>query len=198
MTPTFLKSKIVGIVDTTGTTETELKIGADSAAHEIILEVELLTSGLQNDDDITVVINVATEGPPPSKYDPLAIMITDGDNAMGIQLRDPTEYRTMGPYVGIAGEYGRQLTDIQINKSDELNYKPGDWQRWPQSYQIQLKPNSYWGTCSSPAHGGISLSFVYPKRLRFRRQLSLVLYRGEKSENYTINMIEVSVYKDHA
>ena len=200
MTPDFLKGTVEG-VSTTGSSSTELEIGTDSQNYEIILRQQLLTSRqVKRNADITVKINVAAEGPPPSKYDPLAIMIGDSFHVMGVQLRDPTEYHTIGPYQGIAGEDGYQLTNIKELKSTEkeTNYRPGEWQRWPQMFNIILKPNSRppWGLCSSAANGGISLSYVYPRNLRLDQGLDLVLFRGKSTETYAINMIEVSIYED--
>jgi len=70
-----------------GTNSTELKVGTDAREYEGIINVELLQPGiLRNDDDITVVINVAAEGPPPSTYEPLSVCITDHEEVVGIQL----------------------------------------------------------------------------------------------------------------
>lgn len=201
MTPDFLAGTVQG-VSTTGSSSTELDIGTDSQNYEIILRETLLTGRqVRRNADITVKINVAAEGPPPSKYDPLAIMIGDSFSVMGVQLRDPTEYHTIGPYQGIAGEDGYQLTSIKELKSTEkeVNYRPGEWQRWPQMFNIVLKPSARppWGLCSSAANGGISLSFAYPRNLRLDQGLDLVLFRGQSTETYTINMIEVSIYEDN-
>eukprot|EP00118_Oscarella_pearsei_P023322 m.278737 g.278737 ORF g.278737 m.278737 type:complete len:61 (+) comp40611_c0_seq115:272-454(+) len=40
----------------------------------------------------------------------MAFMVSDGDFAVGIQLRDPArDYQVQGPYIGIQGEPGRSL-----------------------------------------------------------------------------------------
>ena len=197
MTPEFLRKEVEG-VGTAGSDETELHIGQDGQDNEFILDVELIARRkLRSSDDITVVINVAAEDPPSKVYDPLAIMIGAGDKAMGVQLRDPKEYNTIGPYQGIAGEVGKLLTDITYLPSDEKNYTYGQGQRWPQLFEIKLKPQSYWGVCSSAANGGISLSFTYPKRLPLDEGLKLYLFRNKRTATYTINMIEVIIYKDN-
>ena len=201
MTPTYLKSKVIG-VGTSGSDDTELEIGQDSQNNEVILRQTLLNQHdkVSSCDDLTVAINMACEGPPPKVYDPLSIMISDGRNAMGVQLRDPSEYHTIGPYQGIAGDDGRLLTNITELKSTEkdaaYDYQHGQLQRWPQMFRILLKPNSYWGLCSSAANGGISLSYNYPKQLNVAFGLQLVLFRNKSTETYTINMIEVTVSKD--
>ena len=135
---------------------------------------------------------------------------TDGDRAIGVQFRDPTEYHTLGPYEGIYGENGfTTLENAHSMKSLEpksnYNFSGGEEQRWPQSFTVKLKPNpkpnnsvqAYaWGMCTSACKGGISLSYIYPYHLQVNKGLSLVLFRNKTSEKYTINMIEVSVIKD--
>ena len=200
MPPSYLQTKVIG-VGTSGSDDTELEIGQDSQNNEVILRQTLLRRNeVHGGDDLTVAINLACEGPPPKVYDPLSIMISDSRDAMGVQLRDPTEYHTIGPYQGIAGDDGRLLTNITELKSTEkdaaYDYQHGQLQRWPQMFRILLKPNGYWGLCSSAANGGISLSFSYPKRLRVDDGLELVLFRNKSTETYTINMIEVTVTKD--
>ena len=194
---TYLKTKVIG-VGTSGSDDTELEIGQNSQNNEEILCQTLLKgNNVGGVDDLTVAINLACEGPPPKVYDPLSIMISDSRDAMGVQLRDPSEYHSMGPYQGIAGDDGRLLSNITTLKYTEkdsaYDYKPRDVQRWPQMFRILLKPNGYWGLCSSAANGGISLSFSYPKRLRVDDGLQLVLFRNKSTETSTFNMIEVTV-----
>ncbi len=59
---------------------------------------------------------MAAEGPLPSKYDPLAIVIGDTHNIMGVQLRDPSEYHDIGPYRGIYADDGNMMTNITYIK----------------------------------------------------------------------------------
>ncbi len=69
---------------------------------------------------------MVAEGPPPSKYDPLAIVIGDTHNVMGVQLRDPSDYHVMGPYQGIYADDGNMMTNITYIKSSE---KEQDYKR---------------------------------------------------------------------
>ena len=124
MTPDFLKSRVIDKGLTTGSDDTELKIGQDAAPFEVILDEPLLGewfTGEVDRSDLTVVINVAAEGPKPSFYDPLSVCITDRKHVMGVQLRDPSEYskKDLGPYMGIYGEFGRTLTNPTIIQSTE-------------------------------------------------------------------------------
>lgn len=208
MTPDFLRPMTIG-VKTDGSTDTELNIGSDDFDNEIILRVPLLQMGVLRDtDDITVAITAATEGPPPIVApwnlqrafsiapDPLAFMVSDGIVAVGMQVRDPREYHTIGPYQGIAGDVGPILKNIKyIGDTAEpiANYP----RRWPQVFEIQMKPQSFWGSCSSAADEGHSFSARYPYNLTIGNGLTLEVYRHRNIEEYTINMIEVAVYKDN-
>ena len=212
MTPDFLKKTTVG-VSTTGSNDTELKIGTDAAPFEAILHVPIFDKfeGDEAPEDITVCINVAAEGPKASFYDPMAVCITDNHHVMGIQLRDPSEYTKagLGPYMSIYGGFGRTIVDPVVTKSNEteLDFERETWLRWPQMFNIKIKPNPSggvfggspaWGLCSSAVSGGTSLSYIYPNKLNLKHGLQLVLYRNKITETYTINMIEVAVYKDAA
>ena len=212
MTPEFLKSALTDqSLLQPGSGDTELKVGTDTVQFDSILDVTLLAKKAKGDparDDLTVVINVAAEGPKPSWYDPLAVCITDRKNVMGIQLRDPSEYKKagLGPYMGIFSPFGPSLGNPTIVQSieKEQDFKYESWLRWPQMFNIKLKPNPTgsgafghtWGLCSSAAAGGTSLSYTLGPTLDVDEQLDLVLYRNKKTETYTINMIEVAVYRD--
>ena len=217
MIPEYLKTRVNAAVSSTGSDSTELEIPTGGQDHQLILIDQLLAPGNTqlNNADITVTINVAAEGPPAEKYDPLSICIADkpvGGTAMGVQLRDPTEYHTIGPYQGISGTSGHILSAIQEHKSTESDaardYKHGDLQRYPQYFTIKIKPNppnptpqsflpmAPWGLCSSAANGGISLSHNYPTPINPQDGLFLVLYRNKSTESYTINMLEVTIYLD--
>ena len=207
MTPEFLKPHVIG-VGTSGSTETELNIAQDSQNNEIILRVDLFPAGkLAQNDDITVVMNVVTEGPDPiyppppvpppvtpwRRPDPLAFMVSDGDKAVGIQVRDTDEYHSIGPYQGISGRVGGQLTHIKYLRGgvEPVTSYP---RRWPQLFEIILKPQSTWGACSTAIEGGHSFSTAFPFPLRIDSGLKLEVYRHRLIETYTINMIEVAVY----
>ncbi|XP_064406542.1 uncharacterized protein LOC135351474 [Halichondria panicea] len=212
MTPDFLKTTTTG-VSTTGSNDTELKIGTDAAPFEAILHVPIFDKFKGNavvPEDITVCINVAAEGPKANYYDPMAVCVTDNQNVMGIQLRDPSEYKKagLGPYMAIYGGFGKTVVSPVIIQSNETedNFKRESWLRWPQMFNIKIKPNPSagtlgspaWGLCSSACAGGTSLSYIYPNKLDLKNGLQLVLYRNKTTETYTINMIEVAIYKDAA
>ena len=212
MTPDFLKDKVFNKSLTAGSSDTELKIGQDDSTFEVILDVPILPERLPGDPDrtdLTVCISIAAEGPPPTYYDPLSVCITDRQKVMGVQLRDPSEYagkEGLAPYMGVYGDFGRNLTNPKIIESTEKeqNFHRNMWLRWPQMFNIKLKPNPAggvfglppWGLCSSAVAGGVSLSYSYPDKLDVDNRLDLVLYRYKPSETYIINMINVAIYKD--
>ncbi len=206
MTPTYLESFLINPNLKGGSDDIEFKVGAGGTEYQRLLTVPLLPRSTKpgERDDLTITINVAAEGPKPSYYDPLSVCITDGDQVMGIQLRDPSEYtdKKLGPYMSAYGGYGFSLVNPVFKPSTEgeSNFAYERWRRWPQMFNIRIKPNPTfaqpWGLCSSSINGGISLSFDYPRQLDVNNDLSLTLFRFKPTEKYTINMIEVAIYKD--
>ena len=206
MTPKYLEKFVDRLIEG-GSDDIELKINPSGTEYRRLLSVQLLPQNFgppQERDNLTIMINVAAEGPKPSYYDPLSVCISDGRDVMGIQLRDPTEYtkKEFGPYMSMYGRDGYSLTNV-VNKPSaehEQNFNYEEWRRWPQMFNIRIKPNpgqdQPWGLCSSSINGGVSLSFTYPRQLDVARPLSLNLFRYKSSESYTINMIEVAIYKD--
>ncbi len=206
MTPKYLEKFVDRLIEG-GSDDIELKIQASGTEYKRLFTVPLLgrNFGRRDErDNLTILINVAAEGPKPSYYDPLSVCISDGRDVMGVQLRDPSEYHKegFGPYMSMYGRDGFNLSEV-INKAStehETNFKHGDWLRWPQMFNIRIKPNpgqdQPWGLCSSSVNGGVSLSFTYPRTLDVNNELSLNVFRYKPSESYTINMIEVAIYKD--
>lgn len=209
MTPAYLRTKAVSL-NLDGSDDTELKIGPDDTQYESILHVPLF--GKAKDalerSDLTVMINIAAEGAAVNCYDPLSVCITDHLNVMGVQLQDTSQYNKVGsgPYLGIYGQFGRTLLNPTIIKSaeKEKNFINAAWIRWPQTFNIKIKPNPKgdvfgapaWGSCTSATGGGVSLSYVFPNKLDMERPLDLVLYRYKADKSYVINSIEVIIVKD--
>ena len=211
MTPDFLKDKVYNQGITAGSDATELEIGQDGSTYGVVLDVPLLAMKQAKDpdrSDLTIRISIATEGPKANNRDHLSVCVTDRKKVMGVQLRDPTEYKVdpCQPYMGIYGGFGRTLSNPDIIKSAETeqNLRWDSEARWPQMFNIMLKPNPAggvfglppWGLCSSAVNGGVSLSYGYPDKLDVDNRLDLILYRMKPSETYIINMIEVAIYKD--
>lgn len=209
MTPAYLRTRAVSL-NIDGSDDTELKIGPDDTQYESLLHVPIL--GKAKDalerSDITVCINIATEGAAVNCYDPLSVCITDHLNVMGVQLQDMSEYQKpdIGPYLGMYGQFGRTLLNPTVIKSSEKekNFINATWVRWPQTFNIKIKPNPKgdvfgapaWGSCNSSTGGGVSLSYVYPNKLDMERPLDLVLYRYKADKSYVIHSIEVIIFKD--
>ena len=172
------------------------------------------TSGmLGTTTEVAGIVKVSAKGPLPTRYDTYwpftSLMVTKWwvFNS-GIQ----SEYVSIAPYQGIFGDYGSILTNITTLPSieKEENFRGGDWQCWPQMFEIKLKPNppcgtmtspmpmAPWGLCYSAANGRISLSYIvkYPRPLRINDGINLVLFHNKSIETCTINMIEVTVYCD--
>lgn len=91
MTPNWLRDNATFNCETEGN-DVRLTIKADTRKYENIFKVPLLASGfVPRGEDLTVRMHVGVELPEPAapNRDPMAYMMSDGDYAVGIQLRDP-------------------------------------------------------------------------------------------------------------
>jgi hypothetical protein len=204
MTPRWLEDNAKIDADDYDADDTVLHVGADDRKYEAILSVNLFDrNDLSDDDDLTIKINAALEHPNPiassAPRDPMGIMISDTRQAYGVQVQDPNDYQTFGPYRFIEGESARTLRSPMVENGTPLETIPTNRiRRWPQLFQITIKSNDRecLGSCYSAVDGGLSMSFVYSGSLRLSDGLRLELYRGELSETYNINYFEVSIFKD--
>ena len=136
------------------------------------------------------------------RRDPMSIMISDTESAMGFETRDPSDYNTLGPYRGVEGRYTqRGLHEPLFHPRNEANtslpaLEPVQKPRWPQLFRIILviEPAAFWGRCYSDIDGGHSISIEYNLRsFDLTKGLKFVLFRGEFNELYHINYFDVAV-----
>ncbi len=134
--------------------------------------------------------------------DPMSIMISDTENAIGFETRDPSDYKTLGPYRGVEGKYTqRGLHEPLFHPRNEANttlpaLEPVQRARWPQLFRILLvlEPSAFWGRCYSDIDGGHSISIEYNLRsFDITKGLKFVLFRGEFNELYHINYFDVAI-----
>lgn len=192
----------------------QLQVKSDNEDYENIITVCLLGQNLLNNDaDITVKVNIALDhsqpippaSPPPRPIDPLCVTLADGwfnrrgnlPHAVGFQIQDPINYRTLGPYQGIEGACGRKLggdglPDIKTAGREPLSNQ--EFVRWPQFFQLTFLPQWKWGSCYSAIAGGHTISTNFNKELQLANGLYLTLFRTQATETYTINFIEVEIY----
>ena len=196
MTPTWLDKNAEFNCKHEVEDDVRLTIGTDGRKYENILKLSLIPAGnLKPTEDITVRMLVGIELPEQtSKPDPLAIMLSDGSKAIGIQLRDPTrDYRTKGPYIGIEGIPGRGLDSVRemaqgvVTTTSRLN---------PDQFEIVIKPTQFWGSAFCAIDTGHKLCVTYFKDLDLSKEIKLDLYRDEPNEVYSINYIELWIYRD--
>ena len=179
--------------------DVRLTIGTDGRKYENIFKLSLIPAGfLKRKEDITVRMLVGIELPEPKPQpqppDPLAFMLSDGSKAIGIQLRDPTrDYGTKGPYIGIEGNPGRGLDSVTemaqgvVTTTSRLN---------PDQFEIVIKPTQFWGSAYCAIDTGHKLCVTYFKELDLSKEIKLDLYRDEPNEVYSINYIELWIYRD--
>lgn len=198
---------------------TVLRIPADSSNFEKIASVELIDSGITNNSDAmkfhiraslehtSPIIERPTPRPPqPRRRDPLSIMISDGSRAVGIQIQDPEDYDDIGPYIGIEGDSGNILTNINryVSQIGDVDKIPAtERRRWPQLFEITITVNNKRrfnecsASCISSVRGGTSISSTFARTLNSQGRWDLELYRGERDETYSINFLDVSVYVEN-
>ena len=130
----------------------------------------------------------------PVRRDPLSWTVASNDHAIGIQLRDLTEYRTLGPYVGVEGTPGRVLNNHGLAGSNE---EKATNQHWPRYFRITIKPLEKLAVCRTPIDDGHLFTVEYdrynPTVDITRSDLWLDVYRYDDAESYIINFVKVTV-----
>ena len=174
-----------------------LIIKADSSDWENIFRVPLLPAGcLEDNEDITVKMKVGVVLPEPQQpRDPMSYMISDGDFAVGIQLLDPNhDYATLGPYRAVEGDSAAAKLR---NPNTEVAATVASRQRTnPDQFELQFKPSELYGSAYCAIDDGHKIVAQYSDYLKLSKGLTFELYRYKSAERYTINYIEVTVYKD--
>lgn len=174
-----------------------LVIQQDSADWENIFRVPLIPKGvLSNEEDITVNMKVGVVLPEPQKpRDPMSYMISDGDFSMGIQLLDPNhDYAQLGPYRAVEGESARaKLRNPNVDVAATVSSTS---RNNPDQFELTFKPSEMFGSAYCAIDDGHKIVALYSDVLRLRKGLTFELYRFKSTERYTINYIEVTIYKD--
>ena len=174
-----------------------LIIKADSSDWENIFRIPLIPSGcLKDDQDITVKMKVGVVLPEPQQIrDPMSYMISDGDFAVGIQLLDPNhDYATLGPYRAVEGDSAAAKLR---NPNTKVAETVASRQRTnPDQFELSFKPTELFGSAYCAIDDGHKIVAQYSDRLKLSKGLTFELYRYKSIERYTINYIEVTVYKD--
>ena len=177
--------------------ELNLDILPDSSDWENILRVPLIPSGeLSNLEDITVKMKVGVVLPEPDKSrDPMSYMISDGDKSVGIQLLDPNhDYATLGPYRAIEGESARaKLRNPNVDVAATVRSTS---RNNPDQFELSFKPSELFGSAYFAIDDGHKIVAQYSDTLKLSQGLTFQLYRFKSTERYTINYIEITVYKD--
>ena len=169
----------------------------DSSDWENIFRVPLIPRGkLSNDEDITVKMKVGVVLPEPCKpRDPMSYMISDGDFSVGIQLLDPNhDYAKLGPYRAVEGDSASaklRNPNVEVATTVSSNSKNN-----PDQFELAFKPNEMFGSAYCAIDDGHKIVAQYSDTLKLHKGLTFELYRYKSIERYTINYIEIRVYKD--
>lgn len=175
----------------------DLIIKPDSSDWENIFRVPLIPSGcLENNEDITVKMKVGVVLPEPQQIrDPMSYMISDGDFSVGIQLLDPNhDYATLGPYRAVEGDSA--TAKLRNPRTDVAATVRSTQRNNPDQFELSFKPTELFGSAYCAIDDGHKIVAQYSDTLKLSQGLTFELYRFKSIERYTINYIEVTVYKD--
>ena len=196
MLPNWLRNNATWRSDYGGN-DLNLVILPDASDWENILRVPLIPSGeLSNLEDITVKMKVGVVLPEPDKSrDPMSYMISDGDKSVGIQLLDPNhDYATLGPYRAVEGESARaKLRNPNVDVAATVRSTS---RNNPDQFELSFKPSELFGSAYCAIDDGHKIVAQYSDTLKLSQGLTFELYRFKSTERYTINYIEITVYKD--
>lgn len=186
-----------GALDESASNELQLVIKQDSSDWETIFRILLIPKDQLDDDaDITVKMKVGVVLPEPQQpRDPMSYMISDGDKSYGIQLLDPNnDYQTIGPYRAVEGESARNK--LNNPKVDGTTTVRSTSTNNPDQFELSFKPSEYFGSAYCAIDDGHKIVALYSDSLKLSQGLWFELYRFKSTERYTINYIEITVYKD--
>ena len=196
MLPNWLRNNATWRSDYGGN-DLNLVILPDASDWENILRVPLIPSGeLSNLEDITVKMKVGVVLPEPDKSrDPMSYMISDGDKSVGIQLLDPNhDYATLGPYRAVEGDSA--TAKLRNPKVDVAATVTSTSKNNPDQFELSFKPSELFGSAYCAIDDGHKIVAQYADSLKLSQGLTFELYRFKSTESYTINYIEITVYKD--
>ena len=176
----------------------ELQVPADNSDWERIFRMKLVERNVfEEHDDITVKLRVGMILPEPQKpRDPMSYMISDRNFAVGFQIMDPNhDYAKVGPYQAVEGTPKSRLKNPELLTNH--NIPTTTTRNNPDVFEIMLKPSSRWGSVYCAIDDGHKIVSQYSDRLDLSNGLYLETYRYKAEEEYRVNYIEVSIYKDN-
>ena len=202
--PEFLRESAQGRHDdfewevAPGGGDLELQVPADNSDWERIFRMKLAEKDVfEENDDITVKLRVGMILPEPQKpRDPMSYMISDRSFAVGFQIMDPNhDYAKVGPYQAVEGNPKSRLKNAELLTNHNI---PTTTSRVnPDVFEIMIKPSSRWGSVYCAIDDGHKIVAQYSDKLDLSNGLYLETYRYKAEEEYRVNYIEVSIYKDN-
>ena len=175
----------------------QLEVPADDSNWERIFRMKLADKDVfKSRDDITVKLRVGMLLPEPQKpKDPMSYMISDKNFAVGFQIMDPNhDYEKYGPYQAVEGEPKPILRNPEL--LENFNSPTTTSKVNPDVFEIVIKPSSRWGSVYCAIDDGHKIVAQFSDRLDLSNGLYLETYRYQSTEEYRVNYIEVSIYKD--
>lgn len=207
MTPTFLSKNVEWNCNFQLQDETHLFIERDDREYERIFRLKVLdkidlpADNKLLDFDFSLCVGLEYTGTEIVR-DPLAWCATSlkSQQVLGIQLRDITEYGSIGPYIGIEGQPGRDKLKEQVlrGKEEEISRTST---HWPRVFNMTLKPMEQpaIGYCWSSIENGHLFTCEFDRgNTRYKvdptqDDVYLEAYRYRVAETYNINFVKLTI-----
>ena len=200
MTPTFLVGNVEWNCEHELQDKTHLFIKKDRIEYERIFRLKVvdriyLGKNKLLDFDFSLCVGLEYTGTRAVR-DPLTWSVANNrDRAIGIQLRDITEYRTLGPYVGVEGDPGRALEHYGLTGQEQAETSTST--HWPRVFNIDLKPLEKTGYCWTAIDTGHLFSCEFdpynPTIDPTKDDIYLDVYRFKDAETYNINFVKLTI-----
>ena len=181
--------------------DTDLKITQDTNDYERIFKLPLVAPNVIASAmaDVTVkyrigLVYTGTQYNP----DPLALTVTDGEYACGFQMIDLNSYSSNGPFYSIEGDShsGISLGGGSAPKIDKTGANGTNVSAvWPRVFTIDLniRHRRVFGSAYCAAANGYLLNRQFGVFMNPTKGLWMDVFRGDETEHYDLNFIEVSV-----
>ena len=205
MTPKYIKSQEARSGNPDGTDfrariilkkETELDIEQDVNNYERIFKIPILKPNSLKFASSEVLVKyrfglVYTGGRPP---DPISFTVSDGDHAMGFQILDSTTYHQNGPYYPIEGDASGNTLGLGTPNIHTYNKMASPYLTyWPRVFEMSVNVHQTIGEINCAVNNGNMITAQFSKSLKAKKGLWLDVYRGDHTEHYIINWVEVTV-----
>lgn len=195
MTPLWLEEHASFIDSSRFTTADQITFNAGALKNAALLKVALVADGVLTDGTpLTVEITVANNAIIGQTRDSdVRCGLSDGNNFIGFEMPDKSNYDKNAPCYGIQAKSGRSISSQHAIAKKASNSRPSFY---PELFFLTFKLDRQWGSCFTAHGGGFNKSIDFSKRLMLSQGLTLEVYKSDKEEKVGIKYIVVSLRKN--